>query len=236
MGRCRDRQNRAVELGADVFDRYRPTVQALLVLLVLRQVRADLLERDATVFRAQHLLRAVIDHTRVLWRRRDRRIPVGPVAQVLRLHAVHILGIRLDLAGAFVVRIVFGQCAVDRGRVDQRRIIWIERDVRAFTTAYREEVITADATVVRLAEDCNRGVILLPAVDSIWKLIVRVDAVELRGRLVHDARPALTAVERDRRAAVVGIDHVLVVVGVDPVIVVIAVWRALLLERHAAID
>jgi hypothetical protein len=50
-----------------------------------------------------------------------------------------------------VVRIVFGQGAVDRGRIDQRRIIRVECDVRAFTTAYREEVIVADAAVVRLA-------------------------------------------------------------------------------------
>ena len=132
--------------------------------------------------------------------------------------------------------IVFRQRAVDRGRVDEPRVVGIERDVRALASADVIEVVEADAAVKRRARDRHCRVVLLPRIEPVWHLVVGHDAVELRGRLVVDAGPGLAAVERDRRAAVVAVDHVQAVVGVDPVIVVVAVRQPDPLERFAAID
>ena len=48
------------------------------------------------------------------------------------------------------------------------------------------------------AGDGDGGAVLLTAVDTVGEQVVRIDAVELRRRLVVDARPRLTAVEGDR--------------------------------------
>ena len=49
----------------------------------------------------------------------------------------------------------------------------------------------------------NRGVVLLGGIDAIGILVVGVDAIELRGRLVVDRRPGLAAVATYAGAAVV---------------------------------
>ena len=106
----------------------------------------------------------------------------------------------------------------------------------ALAPADREEIVDTDAVVVGFAQDRQRRVVLLPAVYAVGEPVVGIDPVDLRGRLVVDARPGLAAIEGYRGAAVVGVDHVPVVVGIDPVIVMVAVGRLLLFERDATVD
>src|SRR5512145_1617256 len=85
-------------------------------------------------------------------------------------------------------------------------------------------ISNGDAGAGRAAGDLDRRIVLLRAIDVIGEIIVERDAVELRGRLIL-LRPVFAAVERDVRAAVVGVDHSVWVVRRDPKVVMIAVRR-----------
>src|SRR5579872_4339166 len=66
-------------------------------------------------------------------------------------------------------------------------------------------------------------------------LVVGVDAIELRRRLVVDRRPCLAAVEACAGAAVVSLDHPVRIGRIDPEIMVIAVGRLDLCEAATAV-
>ena len=87
----------------------------------------------------------------------------------------------------------------------------------------------------RDARHDHRRVVLLRTVQQIRVLLVHRDHVELRRRLVEDARPGAAAIGRHVRAAVVRLNRVGGVVGIEPDAVVVAVWCRHGAERRAAV-
>ena len=75
-----------------------------------------------------------------------------------------------------------------------------------------------------------------PAVEAVGEGVVDRQVIELRRGLVVLRAPALAAVERDRRTAVVAVDHVAAVHRVDPERVIVAVLRRQHLEALPAVD
>ena len=76
---------------------------------------------------------------------------------------------------------------------------------------------------------------MLAAVDSIRKLVIDVDAIELARRLRVLRTPGLAAVEANRRATIIRDDHVLRVVGINPEVVKISVRSGNVLPVLAAV-
>ena len=234
--RLRNVENRAVEFRADVLRCQRAAVQALLADVVFREIRADFGPRDAPVGTSEQDLRTVVQDPRIVRRRRNRCVPVRSVFQVFGLLAEYVFRVGFDRPDEFRLVVVLRQRAVDRRRINQAGIVRIECNVRTLTATDRVVILDADATVESPAGDRNRRIVLLAAIQAIGCQIVDTDPVELRRGLVHDARPGLAAIERDRGTAVIGIDHVEVVFRIDPVIVMVAVRCRLLFEGHAAVD
>ena len=100
----------------------------------------------------------------------------------------------------------------------------VHGDVAALAAAHRVPVGNHPEAAAGGHRD--GGVVLLRTVDAVGPLVVHEDPVDLRGFLFHQAGPALSPVEGDIRAAVVGVDHVHRVVRVDPEVVVVAVRHA----------
>src|SRR5215471_15435582 len=107
-------------------------------------------------------------------------------------------------------------------RVNDLRIFGIRRDPPRLATSDGVPVRYADTEIGRAARDSDRRVVLLRAVQPIREPVVGRDAIELSRRLIVLRGPGPTAVERDRRAAVVAEDHSVRIVRVDPEIVVVA--------------
>src|SRR6266481_2684147 len=79
----------------------------------------------------------------------------------------------------------------------------------------------------------DRRVVLLRGIDAVGILVVDVDAIKLRRRLVVDRRPRLAAVEAYAGAAIVAFDHPVWVTRIDPEIMIVAV-RCLDLRKAGA--
>ena len=126
--------------------------------------------------------------------------------------------------------------AADGATDDDGRVARLDRDVAALAAARLNPVGRGDRPAVGLARQADRPVVLLRAIDPVRLLVVRAHVVELRGRLVVDARPRLGAVVRHARAAVIALDHPAGVRRIDPEVVVVAVRRRHLDERLAAVD
>src|SRR5207247_8886003 len=84
--------------------------------------------------------------------------------------------------------------------------------------------------------DAHRRVVLLRAVNTIEKIVVRSDVIELRGRLVVLRGPISAAVNRDGGTAVVAVDQAIGILRIDPQSVMIAVRRVEALESLASVD
>ena len=98
----------------------------------------------------------------------------------------------------------------------------LRRIVRA--PGERRDVVNRDGAVV-----------LLWPIEPVRKLVINVDHVKLRRRLIEDRRPASPAVLRNIGAAVVAFDENFRIVGIDPDRVIVAVWRSDGAERFAAV-
>ena len=157
-------------------------------------------------------------------------------------------GDELNLLGRVVValqRIPTAWRAADGADVDDVRVIWLGGDVAALCGARRVTVSPCDRAVARLARHRDAGVVLLGAVDEVRILVVygdvvRIlvvygDVVDLRSRLVVDARPRLPGVQRHPCAAVVASNHPVGVLWIDPQTVVVAVGTVELLELFAPV-
>src|ERR1700730_19156099 len=93
------------------------------------------------------------------------------------------------------------------GGVDDVRISGMGRDVAVLAASDGLPFLDGDPAVVGSAGHRHRRVVLLRAVEPIWKLVVSGHVVELGGRLVEKRGPRLSAVEGDRRGATVALDH-----------------------------
>src|SRR6185437_15600811 len=89
--------------------------------------------------------------------------------------------------------------------------------------------------VIDLALDLHRPAVLLCGIDMEGELIVDVDVVELRRRLVVLRAPRFAAILADARSAVVARDHDRGVPGIDPEHMHVAMRRMQRLEGVAAV-
>ena len=92
-----------------------------------------------------------------------------------------------------------------------------------------------DVEIRRARRNSHGRIILLRAVNVIWKIIVGRDAIKLRRRLIL-FRPVFAAVERNVRAAVVAFDHSLIIVRRNPQVVIVRVRRADGRKSSAAVN
>src|SRR5262249_42612092 len=92
----------------------------------------------------------------------------------------------------------------------------------------------SDATFGVSARDAHSRVVLLCAVDVVWKVVVECDAIKLRGWLILLC-PTPAAVEGNIRTTVVTFDHAVRIVGSNPRMVVITGRTAEAGESPAAI-
>src|SRR2546427_242129 len=116
------------------------------------------------------------------------------------------------------------------------RVGGMHRDVTALRGANGIAVAPGDGASVGARRHADGCVVLLCPVYPVGELVVRGDMVELRGELVINGRPGVTAVEGDAGTAVVAFDHALGVTWVDPQVVVVAVRCGDLGERSPAVD
>ena len=233
--RLREREHRAVVLGSGVVLRDRAARCAEALRIVARQVGADGLPRLALVARSEDPVAAVVEHVRVVRGQRDRRCPLEPVPQIARALARARLGPHADEPRLPRAAVVSRDDPLVLAGVDDVGIVGTHRDMSGLSTADREVVGSGHAGDRRAARDAHRGVVLLAAVDPVRRAHVRGHVVELRGRLVVHAAPALATVERHHAATVVALDHAVRVIRIDPEIVVVAVRDRHLHERLAAV-
>ena len=108
-----------------------------------------------------------------------RRVPVEPVLGVFGLDAKACFFVRLHRAGSACLRVELIDDAEIAPGIGISRVVRIHSDIGALTAAVHFPVVTANAAIARAAFDRDGGVVLLTAVDTVFKLTVRVDAIEL---------------------------------------------------------
>ena len=209
--------------------------------ILAREVRADGLPAGALVARPEDEVPRRVQRPGVVRREDDGERPREPVPEVLGAPAVVDLGPdghETDLARAMVValeRASAARRAADRPDVDDVRVARMHGDVPALPGARGVAVAPRDAAVLGGARHAHARVVLLGPVDAVRVLVVDGHVIELRGELVVDRGPAVAAVERDARAAVVALDHPSRVPRIDPQVVVVAVGRRDLREGLPAV-
>ncbi len=159
-----------------------------------------------------------------MWRKHYREVPLKPVLQNVGAGAHRVVWIRTDVAFLARAMIVSSRQPTVRTCENDIRVFWRRRDPARLAAADVEPVARADAVSSRATRDAHRGIVLLRAVDVVWKIVVNRDAIKLRRGLVLIG-PASAAVERNVCAAVVALNHPVWIVRSDPEIVVVAVWN-----------
>src|SRR5256884_4893780 len=120
--------------------------------------------------------------------------------------------------------------------VNDIRIARIGNDIAALPAADGVPVAAVNKAAITARLDAHRRVVLLRAVNTIEKIVVRRDVIELRGRLVVLRGPISAAVNRDGGTAVVAVDQAIGILRIDPQSVMIAVRRVEALESFASVD
>src|ERR1700737_2622609 len=106
----------------------------------------------------------------------------------------------------------------NRAAIDDVRIFGMYGDKAAFPGAGIGAVAERDGAPGGGARRRDRGVVLLCGINAIGILVVGVDAIELRRRLVVDRRPGLAAVAAHEGPPVVAFDHTVRIGGVQPTV------------------
>ena len=86
-------------------------------------------------------------------------------------------------------------------------------------------IAKSDTAVIAAARDSDRAALLLAAIQSIRKRVVRTDVIKLRGRLVIPGAPALPAIDGHDRALIAAEQNDVWVFGIDPDVLVIVAAR-----------
>ena len=119
----------------------------------------------------------------------------------------------LGLTGAAIEAREDGPLVVGVNDVGVARV---RDDVAAFTAADGIPVAAIDEAAVAARANADGGIILLGAIEAVEKIIVRGDVIKLRGWLIALRGPVFSAIDGDRSAAVVSVDHAVRIVGVNP--------------------
>ena len=181
------------------------------------------------------MIRGVIDRARIVFGHDDGRAPVVSVLHLPTLKRRRHDRIRGHVTGRLRLVVEFRDDPHVATGVDEARVIAIERGLRTLATADRVPILPAHTTG-SATRDRHRGVVLLATVHVVWEPIVRVDAIELGRRLILLGGPRPTAVERDVRPSVIGVDHDVTVGRIDPEVVCVPVRHADVGERPSTVD
>ena len=127
-------------------------------------------------------------------RKEDRVIPLKAVFHRFRARAHRIVGIDVDRAQLFRAVIVARQIAAVTSRKNNVGIFRMRRDPARFAAADIIPMRLVDAEIRRSARNFDGRIVLLCAVNIVWKIIIDRDAVKLRGRLIL-FRPIFPAVK-----------------------------------------
>ncbi len=92
----------------------------------------------------------------------------------------------------------------------------VHGDGAAFTAAHGVPVGAIDEAVVAARSNADGRVVLLGAINTIEKISVGSNVIELRGGLVVQGGPIFSAIHGDGCAAIVAVDHAIGIVGIDP--------------------
>ncbi len=228
-------RDRAVDLAARTLVRDRRATVALLLVIVAREVRADLRPRHAPIARADQHVRGMVDRAVVVWRRHDRRVPVVAVLHLATLQRRRHHRVDPDVARSARPVVVLADDPHVAAGVHEARVVGIEGRIGALAPAHGIPILPGDPTA-SATRDRDRAVVLLATVDVIRESVVHRHAVELGRGLISLGGPGVPAVERHVRAAVVGVDHDLVVVGADPQVVRVTVRHPHVREGSAPVD
>ena len=116
----------------------------------------------------------------------------------------------------------------DLPSVDDVGVERIRHHVAVFLDTHRVPLAERDLAVVAAAGHARRAALLLPAADAIGEVVVGIDVIELRRRLVVPRAPGLAVVQRNDGPLIARHDDDVRIVRIDPhVLVVIAAGGAL---------
>src|SRR5258705_8603913 len=79
---------------------------------------------------------------------------------------------------------------------------------------------------ISLTRNNQSRIVLLCSIQLVRELIVRPNAVDFCGWLVHLCRPRPAAIRGDVCASIIRLNHDLAVVRIDPNVVIISVWSS----------
>ena len=217
--RFRQRVDRGVVLGADGVAVDRPARRLQRLGVGAGQIRADLLPGLALVSRLEYLVAADVNRVAVMRREDDRVGPgeavfIGPRAQAGG--AARPGGDQPDLLNAMVIAlqaVAAARRTADGADVDDIGIVRINRDIAALARADDVAVFPGDGGIAAAAGHAQARIVLLRAIDVVGLVAVEIEMINLRRRLIVDARPGQPAVVRDASAAVIAVDHDLVVIA-----------------------
>src|SRR5262249_37907943 len=104
---------------------------------------------------------------------------------------------------------------------------WIGRDIAPFFGGHRLPIAPDDRAVITATGDTGGTALLLRAIYPIWKLIIGDDVIELRGRLIVQTAPGLTAIDRDNHTLIGGQQNDVRIIRIDPeAMIIITAGRA----------
>ncbi len=202
-----------VVFAARAFVGERAAAISLFCGIIAGQVGADGLPVQAAVGGFKQHIRCVVNDRRIVRGSHDGRIPVEAVLHLFGRIGQIERGVLHDVLALHRAGVQRFDHALIAAAVHHYGVHRVERDVGAFATRPFKPVLVGNAVAVVAAVDDHRGVVLLAAINAVREALIHVHAVELRGGLVVQGRPALAGVETDFAAAVVAEDHVLVVLG-----------------------
>src|SRR6266851_8033818 len=106
-------------------------------------------------------------------------------------------------------------------RINDMPVARVSENKSAFTAARWIPIARTNHTFISAARDADVRVVLLRAVDVIWKRVIDGDVIELRSRLIIYRRPCFPSVRRNARAAIVCISYPVWIFRINPEPVVI---------------
>ena len=199
-GRRREGEDGRVGLDAGLVERDRSARRSERRRIVARQVGADALPALAFVGGLPDVLRRRVQRLRIGRRDDDRKRPLESLGDVRGREAHRIVRPDVDRAALAGPAVDARQQAAVAAGVEDVDVPRVGRDVAALAAADRVQLAGA------AARHAGGRVVLLRAAHVIRHVRGREDVVELRRRIVLIG-PALAAVGRHVRAAVVAVDH-----------------------------
>ena len=210
--------------------------KALRRFVVAREVGRDGRPRPAAIGRAEEHIAAVIHHVRIVLRDDGGGRPVEAIARLVGGLSERELRPGHDGAAELRLHVQLFEDAHIAASVHVARISAIHANVCALAPRAILPVALSDARSIGAGLDDDRRVVLLPAVETVRVCVVHDHMVELRRGLVVLRAPALSAIERNRRPTVVGVDQEARVLRIDPELMVVAVRRLECRERSASVN